>query len=164
MSMDEILDLMFKMVAAWIGLNFYSVYIQTRSYGHLLVSLGVVFTFLVNLFLDSEVVGRTLLILGRILFWGGFAAVATFGGSLERERLRRSSWKEILLGRVPDQLRTQRVGEKQQVIQGMLISLLFAGIFYLAGRQHEALSFLVIGIVYTAYLGSLGFGREKGSE
>ena len=78
--------------------------------------------------------------------------LATFESKRERERLRSSSWKEILLGRVPERLQTEKISEKTRVLQGLFMSLLCVVIFYLAGKQEELTTFLVIAVVYAAYL------------
>jgi hypothetical protein len=132
------------------------VFTQTNSYGHLMISIGAALTLSAFLFMDNKHFAEVILVAGEVLFWGGIAITATFGGTLEKERLRTSSWKEILLGRVPEHLQMRKVSERAQVVQALLISLLFALIFYIGNRQQEALSFLVIAIVFAAYLGSLG--------
>jgi len=146
------MDIVLAIGAIWVCLMAMAVFTQTRSYGYLMISLGAALTLSTFSLMDSRHVAELALIAGRVLFWGGLAVTATFGSKLEKERLRTSSWKEIFLGKVPGRLQTQKVSEEVLLVQSTIISLLFAVIFYGADRKHEALSFLVIGVVFLVYL------------
>lgn len=158
------MDILFTIVLAWLSLTYATVSTQTRSYGALMISVGAALTLLTLALTGNERVAWFTLIAGRLLFFGGFAVILTFEGARERERFRNSSWKEIIFGRVPEHLQTHKISEAMLLMQSGLISVLFAVILYVGDRKQEALSFLVIAIVFMAYLGSLGFGGEKGSE
>lgn len=157
------MDIIFTIVLAWLCLTYALISTQTGSYASLMISVGAVLTLLALAFTQDEKIAWFILVAGRVLFFGGFAVILTFEGAQERARFRQSSWKEILLGRVPEHLQSRKISERIQVIQGLLLSLLFAGIFYLVDRQQEALSFLVIAIVFVAYLGVLGVKHEGSS-
>ena len=152
MDTTRIVDLVFLMGAFWVCMVYTSVHIQTASYGALMISLGVVLTILTFALTSNPVVARVVLLAGEVLFWGGFAVLATFESKRERERLRSSSWKEILLGRVPEHLQTEKISENNRVLQGLFISLICVVIFYVADRQEELTTFLVIAVVYAVYL------------
>lgn len=114
-------------------------YTQTESYGHLMVSLGAAFTLATFLLLYYTTIGWVVLIAGRILFFGGFAVLATFerAQERERERFRTSSWLQILVGRVPEHLQLHKITERLHVTLGSLLSLLSAALFHIAGRQPD---------------------------
>ena len=151
------MDILFTIGAVWVCLMSMAVFTQTNSYGHLMISLGAALTLSTYLYMDNKRVAELVLIAGDVFFWGGVAVIAAFGGRLEKERLRTSSWKEILLGKVPEHLQTRKISERAAVLQGALISILFAVIFYVAGDQQTALVLVVGVIVFAAYLGALAF-------
>jgi cytochrome c biogenesis protein CcdA len=152
------MDLIFKVCVTWLCLRSLAIYTQAKSYGHLMVFLGATFTLLTFLLLHHSFIGWVILIAGGALFWAGMATLATFEREEERERFRSSSWREILLGRVPERLQKQRITETRQVAEGLIISLVFALLFYQSGDRPLSLFLVVIGIVYAFYL--LG-GRKR---
>lgn len=146
------MDAILTIILVWLCLTSGNVYTQTKSYGHLIASLGAALVLSSLLLRANEHLARVIGFTGEAIFMVGLAVVWTFGGALEKERLKTSSWKEIFLGQVPEHLQIQKVSEKSQVIGGLLISLLFAVVFYLAGERQTALVFLIGVIVFAAYL------------
>jgi hypothetical protein len=146
------MDAVLTIVLVWLCLTSGSVYTQTKSCGHLLASLGAALVLLSLLFKANPYLARVTGFAGEAIFMVGLAVIWTFGRVLETERLRTSSWKEILLGNVPEHLQVEKVSEKSQLIGVILISLLFAVAFYLAGDHETAFVFLIGVIVFVAYL------------
>jgi hypothetical protein len=147
------MNIFFKLMAGWVCLNFFLVYVQTKSTGHLIASAGAFLVLSANLFLD-DVVGMIMLIGGKYLFWTGVAVIGSFGRRLEQERLRSSSWFQILVGRVPVGLQppsSKDSAERRQVIQGIIIAVLFGVIFYFGDEIGASIIFGIIAIVFGMY-------------
>ena len=135
------MDILFKIGVAWIFLTYYFIYFQTGAYGHLMISLGAGLNLFAYLFMNNFSLVEIMSFLGSILFWGGLAVTATFGVKLERERLKTSSLKEILLGKVPKHLQKETMSERSRVIHGIISSLLFSVIFFSLGRSKNSFYF-----------------------
>ena len=146
------MDIVLKVCVTWLCLRSLAIYTQAKSYGHLMVFLGAALTILTFSLLHHSSIGWVILISGGSLFWAGMATLATFERDEERERFRSSSWREILLGRVPERLQKQQITETRQVAEGLIICLVFALLFYQAGDYPLSLALVVIGIVYAFYL------------
>lgn len=146
------LEIIFIIGVAWFMLMYLSVFAQTKSYGHLITSLGAALTLSSSLFSNSQDIAQLISSLGKILFFGGLAIVGTFGRRLEMERLRASTWNEILRGIVPKHLQSNKLSETNQVILGAFLSLLFGLITYLSGHREAAMIFVIIATVFVLYI------------
>lgn len=155
------MDILFKIGVAWFCVTYLSVYAQTSSYPHLITSLGAALNLVAYLFLDNAQLATILAVSGRTIFTVGLVITITFAGSLERERLKTSSWKEILLGKVPKGLQTNSLSEKAQMSAAFFLAILFAAIFYFSGDQYTSVSLLFIAVVLAIYLVRTWTGPQK---
>jgi len=103
------------------------------------------------MFLNNAQVAVSIAVVGKILFFLGIGMTATLGMHLERERLRVSSWSEIIRGVVPEYLRTRTLEVKDQIVPTLLALLLFAMAFYMAGDKAAAASFFILGVILCVY-------------
>jgi hypothetical protein len=141
----------FKLGVAWIFVTYYLVYMQTRFFGYLVVSVGAFLNLMAYMFLNNAQVAGSIAVFGKILFFLGIGITGTLEMHLERERLRVSSWSEIIRGVVPEQLRTRTLEIKDQIVPALLALLLFAMVFYIAGDKAAAASFFVLGAIFCVY-------------
>ena len=148
------LDILFIIGVAWLSLIYASVFYQTRLYGALMISVGAFLNLLAFSLSHNRALVEAVLLAGQVLFWGGFAVLGTFERTLERERFRTSSWKEIFTGRVPEHLQRRKLNERSQLVGATLLCILAGAIFYSAGLYHEVITFVIIVIVFVAYLAS----------
>ena len=145
------METIFKLGIGWIFVSYYLVYLQTRFWGYLLVSLGAFFNLFAYMFLTDARLAVILAVTGKILFFGGIAVTATFGMDLERERLRVSSWSEILRGIVPERLRTKTLNVRDQMMPALIMLGFLAVAFYVGGDKFAAFGFFVLGLAFLVY-------------
>ena len=107
--------LIFQIGVAWLFCTYYLVFLQTRFYGHLLVSLAAFLNLASYMFLRIPQVALSIAILSKALFVVGISVTATVGMNRERERLRTSSWSEIFGGVIPQRIRVNTVSIREQV-------------------------------------------------
>jgi hypothetical protein len=103
------------------------------------------------MFLNNAQVAVSMAVIGKILFFVGIGMTATLGIHVEKERLRLSSWREIISGVVPEHLRTRTLEAKDQIVPTVLSLLLFAIIFYTAGDEPTAVILLALGAMFWVY-------------
>lgn len=142
----------FQIGLAWFFLTYYFVYTQTRSYGHLFVSLGAGSILIAHLFVERPVLLQLLAFGGKLVFFVGLVIIGTFGRELERERFRRSSWAEIFLGRVPDHLRSWQPTNVTGATHGTVFSMFLALLFYVAEELQTTLVFALMALLFICYL------------
>jgi hypothetical protein len=118
------------------------------------VGLGAAINLCAYSFLDSPALAKLLSVV--MLFWVGVGVVATFGVSLENERLRSSSWIQIFRGIVPKTLGVVALSTKSQLAHSIIFSLFFGLLFYIAGDLFTASTFVVLVVVYIFYFVSRG--------
>ena len=145
------MDIIFTFVLGWISVIYASVFMQNKSYGALMVSLGALATMFTTSLAMSREMAYLLLLVGRVSFWGGFAVLGTFERDAEVERIRSSSWRELIMGKVPNELQKVKVSEKKRIAIGCFISVSCAIIFFLAGSIPFATNLLVIAVVFGCY-------------
>jgi hypothetical protein len=144
------MDLLFKIGVAWIFVSYYLIYVQTKFYGYLIVATGAALNLCANLFLDKPVVGRAIAVVGTCFFWMGIGALGTFGLTRERERIRLSSWSQIVRGVVPDSLRTPWT-TRNQVAHCLIFLVLSMIVTFVAGELKMALIFALLAVIFLAY-------------
>ena len=130
------MDTLFTFALGWISLIYASVFVQNRSYGALMVSVGALATmFTISLAMSREM-ANLLLLVGRLSFCGGVAILATFERHAEVERVRSSSWRELIMGKVPNHLQKVKILEKKRIAIGCFIAVSCAVIFFWQGTFH----------------------------
>ena len=141
----------FKLIVGWLGLNFYVVYSQTRSIGHLIASLGILVFLSSDLFSYDSNLLNTSLFTAKILFWSGIAVIGTFGRSLEQRRLKESSLMDVIFAKVPPKLRNTTNGDRFLVIAGIIGSLALAAVFYLGGDFGTTAVLVIMAAIFFGY-------------
>jgi hypothetical protein len=155
------MELFFKLAVAWICITYYSVYLQTKFYGYLVIALAALAILSAYIFGPQQPqLSRIISQAGFVVFWVGIAIVGTFGRKLERERIRSSSWSQIIRGIVPEGLRRGELSEHRQLVHSLILFPLFIAIFYAAGDSLEALALIAVIVVYIIYF----FSRRKTSD
>lgn len=152
------MDLLFEIMVAWFFVIYYLIYMKTGGWYYLLTSLGAALNLLYLIVSGNWEFAGLLVLLGSTLFFVGLASTLTFGAKLERERMQASSWKELLVGRVPEHLRRQGPSERKSLTILSFVFLLSALITFEAGKPGLALDLVAIGIVTGIY--SLFGARE----
>lgn len=152
------MDLLLEIMIAWFFVTYYLVYVKTGGWYYLLISLGAALNFLYFVVSGNWEFAGLLVLLGSTLFFVGLASTFTFGASLERERMQTSSWKDLLIGRVPEHLCRKGPTERKALAILSFVFLLSALIAFEADKLGLALNVAVIGIVVAIY--SL-FGARK---
>jgi hypothetical protein len=147
----DIMDVLFTFGVGWLAIVYGSVFVQTKSYGALMVSLGAVATVLVSSLPSMPEIANLTLVVGKLSFWGGLAILATFDRKTEAERIRTSSWGEIITGNVPAHLQKTQMSQRARFVAVLLFSGLFAGVFFVMGNTQMAAVFLIIGLVFASY-------------
>ena len=148
------MPLFFKLAVAWISITYYSIYLQTNFYGYLVISLAALGILSSYILLPQQPQLATIISQASIVvFWIGIAIVGTFGRKLERERIRSSSWSQILRGIVPEGLRKNELSKRNRLglIHGILLCSLFVVIFYAAGDLVHALALIAVIVVCILY-------------
>jgi hypothetical protein len=143
-----------KLAVAWICITYYSVYLQTNFYGYLVIALGALGSLSAYILFPQQPQLATIITQASfVVFWIGIAIVATFGRKLERERIRLSTWSQILRGIVPEGLRKNELSKRKRLglIHGILLCSLFVVIFYAAGDSVHALTLIAVIVVYILY-------------
>jgi hypothetical protein len=155
------MDFLFKLGLAWVFLCYYSVYLQTKFHGYLIISLAAMGVLCAYLFPEPKI-AMTIAQASLVAFWVGIAILGTFGRQIERQRLRESSWSQFIRGKVPESIRASELSERTQLAHGLLFLTLFSAIFYVAGRSFDALCFVVMIVVYILYFFSTSRDKTSG--
>jgi hypothetical protein len=157
------MELFFKLAVAWICMTYYSVYLQTNFYGYLVIALGALGNLSAYIFFPqhpqlAKIISQS----SFVVFWVGIAVVGTFGRKLERERIRSSSWSQIIRGIVPEGLRKNDLSKRKRLglVHGLLLCSLFVVIFYAAGDSVHALALIAVIVVYILYF----FSQRRTSD
>jgi hypothetical protein len=145
------METIFKLGVAWIFVTYYLVFLQIRFFSYLVVSAGAFLNLMAYMFLNNAQVAVSMAVIGKILFFVGVGMTATWGIHVEKERLRLSSWREIISGVVPEHLRTRTLEAKDQIVPTVLSLLLFAIIFYTAGDKPTAVILWALGAMFWVY-------------
>jgi hypothetical protein len=146
----EVLFVLFVIVVGWLFLTHYILYAHTGAWYHLLILLGAALSFSYFFARSRWDLAGLLILLGSILLSAGVVSILTFGANRELERLRASSWKDILFGGVPQHLRTGSIDRRNGILLCSL-SLLFAFVLFKGGHVSGALNLAVIGVVAALY-------------
>ena len=141
----------FIVFIAWLSISGLSVYVHTRTLGHLMIGVGATLLMSSFLLLESWLL-YPVAMAGKIIAISGFVVLFTFDRDLEHSRIRESTWLEILIGRVPSSLSKHDVGERNQGLLSLLLSFGFAVIFYVSGRHELSFLFLSVSLVYGIYI------------
>ncbi|HEY1268238.1 MAG TPA: hypothetical protein VGH16_13370, partial [Candidatus Binatia bacterium] len=124
---------MYIALTAFFGLLFIryqSLYGATGAWYHLAISSGFLLEMWYLNFHDREFAGL-LSWSGSILLTVGLGWTMTFGAGQELERLRSSSWKDIIFGRVPANLLRKKNDNRNATVLSIL--LLSSGAICLLG-------------------------------
>jgi hypothetical protein len=143
---------MYIALTAFFGLffiSYLSLYGATGAWYHLAILSGFLLEMLYLNFHDREFAGL-LSWCGSILLIVGLGWTMTFAADQELERLRSSSWKDIILGRVPANLLKEKNDRRDATVLAILL-LSSGAICLLGGSVVIGLNFIILGSIFCMY-------------